>query len=259
MKSENSEILPVWQPPGCSTHLIAKRISEKLHLPTSHTGTLDPMAEGVIIVLAGETRFKKYEFAEWVKEYEFEILAGVSTDTLDAMGIFLGAANFSDYEFSKEKFAAFIGNYEQKYPIYSTKKIQGKHLHEYARENLPVKIPTKSGEIYELEFLGFNNIPKDEILESVVSRISKIKGDFRQDEIIKQWKKFIKSKTTPNSFKIAKFRVKMSKGLYVRVLANEICEKNKLSGICYTIVRTRNGDYTRENSKTLEEFEISLD
>lgn len=54
---------------------------------TAHTGTLDPMAEGVIIVLLGEERYKKYELAGLKKTYEFEISFGFETDTFDGLGL----------------------------------------------------------------------------------------------------------------------------------------------------------------------------
>ena len=81
------KILPIWQPVGYSTHKIAKAVSNKYGVKTSHTGTLDPLAQGVIIVLLDDERLKKYEYAHWPKTYEFEIVFGISTDTYDGMGI----------------------------------------------------------------------------------------------------------------------------------------------------------------------------
>lgn len=255
----NFEIIPIWQPLSCSTHIIAYKISQKLGVKTSHTGTLDPMAEGVIIVLSGETRLKKYEFAFWEKEYEFEILPGVSTDSFDAMGIFYTSSSndFEDFP-KKTNFSflnSFIGPYQQTYPIFSTKVVNKKHLHEHARANASVELPKKEGEIKELVFLGEKKIEKAEVLNSIISRISKIKGDFRQEEIISQWK----NSKLPPKLPIYKFKVRMSKGLYVRSLAQDICKRVNSTGICYSIVRTKNGDFSKENSKTLLDLQIPLD
>ena len=110
-------ILPIWQPVGYSTHIISAKAAEKFSVPTSHTGTLDPMAEGVAIVLLGEERHKKYEYAEWTKEYVFEIAFGLSTDTYDGLGL---VTSFHETSVSqdalKNVLAKFKGKYVQDVP-----------------------------------------------------------------------------------------------------------------------------------------------
>lgn len=70
----NTYILPFWKKLGTSSSIIAKRVSEKLNLPTSHTGTLDPLAEGVIKIIVGEDSKNKEKFISEDKMYQFSFL-----------------------------------------------------------------------------------------------------------------------------------------------------------------------------------------
>ncbi len=246
------EVISLWQPVGYSTHLIAKRVSEKLNTKVSHTGTLDPMAEGVVIILAGETRKKKYEFAKWLKEYEFEMVFGVSTDTLDGLGIPKISNAVFEEDTLKEITKDLIGDYKQKYPVFSAKKVLGKPLHWFARKDKldTIQIPHKEGVIHDLQLLSINELSFLEISNNVISRVSKITGDLRQEEIKDAWV----SLKVSSLFKVAKFKVVLTKGLYVRGLVRDIAHRLNVEAFTYSIKRTKNGEFTRNNSKTLEDF-----
>lgn len=257
--TESKNVLPIWQPVGFSTHLISQRIGEHLGVKTSHTGTLDPMAEGVIIVLLGEERLKKKEYAKWKKGYEFEIAVGISTDTYDGMGLITDVDLNPNYlkDVSKEGFDkvtnSFVGNYIQKVPPYSTKKIQGKHLHQITRSNKKISLPTKKGKIYKFDYLDSKIIKIKDLIQDIGHRILLVTGDFRQKEIIDNWRKTFKGRKE-ESIKIVKLYVEISKGMYVRSLAVDFCKKISAIGFTYSIKRVKNGDYTQENSKKLEEI-----
>jgi len=221
-------ILPIWQPQGFSTHLIARRVADKYGVKVSHTGTLDPMARGVIIVLLGEDRYKKYEYAKWRKTYIFEIIFGIETDTFDGMGIIKNVK----FPIPNIKFENnFIGEYKQQAPEFSVRK--GRKI---------------SGEIYKLKLINSKEISLEILRQDIFSKINKVTGDFRQEEIIKQWKKFNKVEKINTS----KFEVEMSKGLYVRSLSQDICKKLNTVGFVNNIVRTKNGKYSRKKCKTME-------
>lgn len=256
----NQNIIPIWQPQGFSTHIIASKVAEKLGTKTSHTGTLDPMAEGVIIVLADENRNKKYELAEWLKEYEFEITLGVQTDTGDALGL-IKKTDFSTKEVTEPQVAhilrKFVGEYEQQVPVYSAIKVEGKPLHWYARNDKldEIEIPRRYGEIHELEFEGSTHSYIEDMIDDFESRILRVSGDLRQGEIIQCWNE-LKMDHSQIERKIHSFklRVVMTKGLYVRQLAQDILNKMQQIGFVSELIRTANGEYTKENSYTLEEF-----
>lgn len=136
-------------------NIISKQIDTK---KVGHTGTLDPLATGVLVVGVNKaTKILELLFSD-EKEYIAEVKLGVSTDTLDITGNVLQ----EDYNFSitedkiKEALKHFQGKYMQEVPIYSAVKINGKKLYEYARNEEKVTLPKKEVNIKEIELLEFN-------------------------------------------------------------------------------------------------------
>ncbi len=252
----DSKIIAVWKPVGYSTHEVARQLAEKQNTITSHTGTLDPLAEGVVIILFGDKRHKKYEYAAWPKTYEFEICFGIKTDTYDGLGLVTHIVGTDvDRNKLKKVVAGFKGNYTQPYPPYSSKKIKGKPLHWYARnEKLDeIDIPNKEGVIHSIKLVNLQQKPLSNVVASIVKAVKQTKGDLRQKEITDCWDKVVKS--MPNKkVTIAKVKVKMSKGLYVRGLSQDIAEELGTIGFVSNLVRTKNGRYSKRNSKDLEKI-----
>ena len=134
-----------------------------------HTGTLDPLATGILIMCIGKyTKLvDKLSFAK--KKYRATIKIGIKTDTLDITGNILEKGEF---KVSKEEIINVLnslkGKFEQEIPIYSAKKINGKKLYEYARNGESVDLPKNTVEIYDINLVNFNN---DEIVfDATVSK-----------------------------------------------------------------------------------------
>lgn len=248
------KILPIWQPIGYSTHRISKEISNLYGVKTSHTGTIDPMAEGVIIILLDDERFKKYDYAKWLKEYEFTSVFGISTDTYDGMGIInkeeVSDANNLSEDNIKDVLKSFVGEYSQSVPKYSTIKVSGKNMFKHARSGLEIDLPIRKGIIHSIELTELGNISFSDLKEKMISRVESIFGDFRQKEIISRWR----SVTTSTDLVEAKVRVLMTKGLYVRSLSQDIGKKLGVPCMISDLTRTKNGIYNQSNSKTIEEL-----
>lgn len=248
-------VYPVWQPQGHSTHIITKHISHMIGDKTSHTGTLDPMAEGVIIVLAGEERLKKYEYAKWTKKYTFQILFGVETDTGDALGLFdpQSAGVWKEGPaLDSSTFKHFVGKYTQEVPIYSAIKHKGRPLHQHAKLQTQVNaLPKRSGEIYTLKHVKTTLVNAKTLQKNIESRILNVSGDFRQDQIIYNWKSFFSTHKSLKKMTISDFQVEMTKGLYVRSLTQDICRFLGASGLTLSIIRTHNGKYDKKSSYSL--------
>ena len=167
------DILPIWQPQGSSTHIVASQVAQKFGVKTSHTGTLDPMAEGVIIVLLGDARLKKYEYAAWPKTYEFDLVFGTATDTYDALGL-TTHVDFSVAvlkENVEKAIKPLLGTYTQEVPIYSTIKVNGKHLHQLARSQITVALPNRKGTIFEISLLDFKKTILFDLVLDIKSKI----------------------------------------------------------------------------------------
>ena len=213
------------------------------------------MASGVIIVLLGEERLKKYEYAAWKKKYEFSLVFGISTDTYDGLGLVTGVE--PPREFTKkemeEKINGLIGKYQQEVPIYSTKMINGLHLHEYARRKLPVELPKKSGRIYSLKLKSMVKRSTASLIKEIFARIDLINGDFRQAEVKRKWLGVLPRRNLPEKLVTTRLIVETSKGIYIRSLSQDIGRLLGSQCFCHDIVRTHNGTYHQENSKTLAE------
>ena len=123
-----------------------------------HTGTLDPIATGVLVCTIGKYTKLNDVLTSTYKEYIAEMVLGEQKDTYDATGITI---NSSDKEVSNDEIINIINSYkkiyEQEVPIYSSVKVNGMKLYEYARKGLNVELPKREVDIKEIEVLEINN------------------------------------------------------------------------------------------------------
>ena len=123
-----------------------------------HTGTLDPFAEGILLVAVnkGLKVVKLLNYKD--KEYIAKVKLGIKTDTLDITGNILEEKK---EELNKEELLevlkSFIGEYSYEVPIYSAIKVNGKKLYEYARNNQKVELPIKNSYIYDIKLIDFKD------------------------------------------------------------------------------------------------------
>ena len=177
-----------------------------------HTGTLDPLATGVMVCLFGKYTKLVDLITGYDKEYIAEIKLGVKTDTLDITGNVIETKKVKiTNEDILQVFNEFPKEYMQEVPIYSAVKINGKKLYEYARNNKLIELPKRKVNIYNLELISFN---KD----------------------------------------IITFKVKVSKGTYIRSLINDLCEKLNTIGTMNNLIRTKQGNFDIKDSYKLEEI-----
>jgi len=144
-----------------------------------HTGTLDPLATGVLVMCLGKYTKLVEELSSLEKEYIAKIKVGLKTDTLDITGNILEER---DCEFFKEDVQNVInalkGKLIQTIPIYSAKKINGKKLYEYARSGKKVELPKNEIEIFNIELL---EVSKDSItFKALVSKGTYIRSLIEQ-------------------------------------------------------------------------------
>ena len=144
------------KPQGMTSFVAANRVKRVLGAKKSgHTGTLDPMATGVLVVmLGGATRFIDFLHTH-DKAYEATVRLGVTTDTLDIEGTVLSEqeANFTAGDF-EAAMLSFLGEIEQVPPMYSAIKKDGKKLYELAREGIEIERESRKVKIYSLEMTG---------------------------------------------------------------------------------------------------------
>lgn len=215
----------------------------------TYAGRLDPMARGVLLVLVGEEVKEKEKYLNLDKEYEFEVLFGFATDTYDILGKVLNDSklkitNYKLTERIKKELINFTGEFKQKYPMYSSKTVKGKPLFSYARNFKKVEVPSREVKVKSLKFLKIRKINNKKLLANIQKRIKKVKGDFRQAEILKIWhKKLSKKNNFYLNFYIGSFKIKCSSGTYVRGIAYSLGKEIKIPSLAYSIKRTRVGKY----------------
>ncbi len=253
--SQKSEVVSTYKPLGKSMGELVDsfRLERGIgaDVPITYAGRLDPMAEGLAILLVGDAVHHKDEYLGLSKEYTFECLWGFETDTYDILGLVLNSSDSQVDEFKCEleevkKIAqGFFGKRMQEYPSYSSKPVQGKPLFMWAREGrlADITIPTHEIEIFEIEALSFRTVTGAVLLKEIEEKISLVHGDFRQALILFSWRKKL-SLLLENSFTISTFQARVSSGAYIRTLVHEMGKQAGTHATTFHIVRKKIGDFS---------------
>ncbi len=234
-------ILPVWKniyetPLACINR--TKLSHPDLLDPVTYAGRLDPMAEGVLLLLSGDDVHKKDEYLHFDKEYEIDVILGLATDTGDLLGL-PTVGTIPDEKNIEQTILSFIGMYEQSYPLFSSRTVAGKQLHEYGREGTDVALPSHAVTIQNIEIISRDQVSLVDLTEQAIKATENVTGDFRQSQIAGAWKNIEKEVLFPRYT----LRVTCSSGTYMRQLAIDI--GTRLGSIACTsrIVRIRVGEH----------------
>lgn len=221
-------ILIIDKPAGITSHDVVARARRILKTKrVGHTGTLDPFATGVMVILVGKaTRLAQFLDKD-EKEYEADVRFGFETDTGDRTGVQSAECGMRNAEIEAvisgadwdSVFEIFRGEIMQTPPMYSAKKIDGKKLYEHARKGEVIERKPNKVCIHSLE-----------LLESAI-------------------------RNPQSSIDIVRIRVRCSAGTYVRTLAEDIGRKIGVGAHLAELRRTRAGRFDLSRSITLEELE----
>ncbi len=219
----------------------------------SYSGRLDPMAQGVLLLLVGDENKNMNQYMSFDKEYSAKILLGFSSDSYDILG-FSVLGNNCDLEISliKKIIKSFKGSYIQKLPVYSSYKIKGKPLFYYARKGKldEIEIPFKNVDIRKIDINSIYKIGSGKLLKEIVKKIKSVEGDFRQDEILKKWNKLL-IKNDERYF-VVDIIIGCSSGTYIRAIAEDVGKKLGCGGLLLDLVRTKVGKFDIKKSKRLK-------
>ena len=212
-------IIVINKPKDYTSRDIVNIVSKKLNTKkVGHTGTLDPLATGVLVLPIGRALKVSELLTSNTKEYIAEVILGYETDMLDITGteIKRNIPSVTKEELLKV-LKSYIGKYNQEVPLYSAVKVGGRKLYEYARSGTPVTPPSKEVEVYSLE---------------LISDLKHIKGAVE--------------------FTI---RCEVSKGTYIRSLIRDIAYSLNTYGTMKNLIRTRQGIFTLKDAYTLKDIE----
>lgn len=213
-------IIIINKPKGCTSHDIVYKVKKITNSKVGHTGTLDPMATGVLPLLIGKGTLCSKYLINHDKIYQAKIQLGQKTDTADAEGEVVEEQKVGDLsqENVKQILNTFIGKQEQVPPMYSAIKVNGKKLYEYARKGQTVEIQPRQIEIYDIKLMKLN------------------KGNNQ-----------------------LQFQVSCSKGTYIRSLCEDIAKRLGTVGYMCELNRVQVGDFNINNSVTVEELQEDKD
>ena len=216
-------ILIINKPKGYTSQDVVSKVKKILNVKkVGHTGTLDPLATGVLPIMIGNyTKLSKY-LIEHDKTYLARIKLGEKRDTGDEEGKIIETREVLQDNLDKEKIErvlkSFCGRQKQIPPMYSAIKVNGKKLYEYAREGKEVEIPEREIEIYNIKLKNINSEKKE-----------------------------------------IEFEVNCSKGTYIRVLCENIAECLGTIGYMSFLKRIRVDRFVINKAITLEELEKNSD
>lgn len=160
----NGDVILIDKPAGISSFGVVARVRRYLSqkagkkIKVGHTGTLDPFATGLLILLSGKATKLSNQFLKLDKWYEATLRLGKISTTGDPEGVITEVnvdrqPSYSDIE---KILPDFLGNIKQTVPIFSAVKINGKRAYQLARQGQKVEMPTREIKIYELEVLSYH-------------------------------------------------------------------------------------------------------
>lgn len=212
-------VLPVLKPEKFTSHDVVAKARRILGIKRiGHTGTLDPSVTGVLPLCIGRaTRMVEY-IQELPKEYEAVLLIGLATDTEDLTGEQLQKMEYVHLEEEdvKQVLYSFLGEINQTPPMYSAVKVDGKRLYELAREGKEIERKSRKVTIEEIDILDMNLTLK-------------------HPEV--------------------RFRVKCSKGTYIRTLCVDIGKALGYPAVMKQLIRTSTGNIHIEQCLSFEQIE----
>ena len=211
-------ILVVNKPYGYTSRDIVNIISKKFNTKkVGHTGTLDPIATGVLVIPIGNALKVAELLTAEKKEYIAKVILGYETDMLDITGTEIKRNKpICSKEEIERVLKSFIGKSKEEVPMYSAVKVGGKKLYEYARGGIKVTPPTKEIEVYSLELID-NPIYFEDTIEFTI-------------------------------------KCEVSKGTYIRSLIRDIAYKLGTYGTMKELERIKQGIFSIDNAYSLEEI-----
>ena len=212
-------ILAIYKEKGYTSRDVVNILSKELGTKkVGHTGTLDPLATGVLVVCIGQGLKLVELLTNHDKEYIAKIKLGIETDTLDITGNIIKEDSIDKY--SKEQvelvLKKFVGKIKQIVPKYAAIKVNGKKLYEYARNGEEVELPVRDIEIYDL----------------------KLVSDVKDNEFY--------------------IKCHVSKGTYIRSLVRDIGYELGTVATMTELERTKLGNFSLEDTYTIDDIRSNM-
>ena len=218
MREKNSQeggFIFIKKPPKMTSHDVVERLRKITGIKkTGHSGTLDPLACGLLILGLGRKFTKKLSFFQKKdKEYIATLKLGLVSDTFDKEGKIkkIEVKKIPKKKEVENVLKSFLGEIEQRPPLFSAKKIKGQKFYQLARKGIKIKPKKEKIKIYQISILSY-------------------------------------------SFPLLKIKVKCSSGTYIRSLASDIGKKLKTGALLQGLLRTKIGKFSLKKAIKLEKI-----
>lgn len=215
---EHGFVFNVRKPIGWTSNDVIRFVKHRVDAKVGHAGTLDPFADGVLLICVGKATKKVPELMALEKEYLTTIQLGLETDTLDLSGSIIKKnekLSRPTVQRVKDVLPQFIGDIQQAPPTFSAIRVRGKRAYQLAREGKKVELEKRRVRIHSIDVLGVQG-----------TRLT--------------------------------LEIRCSKGTYIRSLARDLGRALDMAAFVRKLTRTRIGDYGLENAESLDQLESLL-
>lgn len=225
-------------------------------VPMAYAGRLDPMASGRLLILIGDECRQQEKWHGLDKEYIFEILLGVSSDSGDVLGIIKSNQPPPTIETAdlKAVLTGLRGHIALPYPRFSAYTVRGKPLHTWTLEGKldEIEIPIKHSSLYRIKLELLTKQSTEEIYLSAQNKINSLPPvteprkalgeDFRRPYVRDSWQAW-REKHPDQAWPVARLRCAVSSGTYMRSLAEAIAKHLDTTGLAFSIERSKIGRF----------------
>lgn len=208
----------------------------------SYAGRLDPTANGQLLLLIGEENKKRSQYEKLDKEYVFEVLFGVSTESNDILGLInqTGRVKTVDKKALTQALAEIKKRRRQRPPFFASVPLKGKPLYYWARRGQlsQDQVPERKVTVYSIRLEKLFCLERPVLKKSITRKIKAVKGDFRQKKITTAWENFFNN-TGQTDFPVAKIKIRCASGTYVRAIARDLGNHLGIPALALSIRRTK--------------------
>lgn len=209
-----------------------------------YAGRLDPMAEGVTLLLTGEDRHQLPDALRHDKTYVARFLFGVASDTNDALGrLRWGEGRAPGLGESAAAVAGLVGERNLRLPVWSAYKVRGRPLHAWAAAGRldEITVPERAMVVQRVEEVSSRSLSAGPVAELAADRIAEVRGSFRQAEVLADWRRL--AEAAPPLLEVVA-TLTVSSGTYIRALAQHMGEVLGSGCLLFALRRTRVGPFS---------------
>ncbi len=210
----------------------------------AYGGRLDPMATGLLLVLGGDQLTHQEDYWNLGKEYEAQVLLGLTTDSYDLLGLVdAGAGLAVTPEHILAATAGLVGKLSLPVPAFSSAHVGGKPMFAWVRAGVATPAPVRQMVVSEIQVTNITTTNADVLMRIIEDRISLVHGDFRQAAILERWKSLLDA--TPMAvWPTVSMTVRCGSGTYIRSLAHELGQRLGTGAVLSDLRRTRIGPWS---------------